>query len=83
MSTRAWSRSRPGAESRLVADFQFGDVTLPALDLAGAHLLHGKWGGTPLSSDEPNLYLPLLGVAAQLGEHTVTSQVPLVTIKSS
>ena len=34
--------SRLGAESRLVTDFQFGDVTLPSLDLAGAHLLRGK-----------------------------------------
>lgn len=34
--------SRFGAESRLVADFRFGDVTVPAFELAGAHLLHGK-----------------------------------------
>jgi uncharacterized protein YjbI with pentapeptide repeats len=34
--------SRFGAGSRLVADFQFGDVTVPALDLAGAHLVRGK-----------------------------------------
>jgi uncharacterized protein YjbI with pentapeptide repeats len=34
--------SRFGAESRLLADFQFGDVTVPALDLARAHLLHGR-----------------------------------------
>lgn len=34
--------SRLGTESRLVADFQFGDATLAALDLANAHLLHGK-----------------------------------------
>ena len=34
--------SRLGAESRLVADFQFGGVIVPPLDLAGAHLLRGK-----------------------------------------
>jgi uncharacterized protein YjbI with pentapeptide repeats len=34
--------SQLGAETSLVADFQFADATLAALDLAGAHLLHGK-----------------------------------------
>ncbi len=32
----------PGTRSRLVTDFQFGDATVDAWELAGAHLLHGR-----------------------------------------
>jgi uncharacterized protein YjbI with pentapeptide repeats len=32
----------PGARSRLIADFQSGDATVDAWELAGAHLLHGR-----------------------------------------
>jgi len=31
-----------GAQTRLVADFEFGDASLAALELAGAYLLHGR-----------------------------------------
>jgi uncharacterized protein YjbI with pentapeptide repeats len=33
---------RLDARSRLVTDFEFGDATLNAWELAGAHLVHGK-----------------------------------------